>query len=97
MGANSTSITTANDPIDPLSPRPEPAHTQHVGSISTALGALRRRRDPQCHLQDSFGTIPHALARPPAPASPSRPSAAPWSGPGALEYQLIAWLTNWMM
>jgi hypothetical protein len=69
MGANCTSITTVHDPIDPLSPRSEPAPTQHVGSISTALGALRRRRDPQCHLQDSFGTTPARLARPTAPAS----------------------------
>jgi hypothetical protein len=68
MGANSTSITTVNDPIDPLSPRSEPAHTQHVGSISTAYGALRRRRDPQCHQQNSFGTTP---ARP-RPADSSR-------------------------
>jgi hypothetical protein len=47
---------------------PTPAHTQHVGSISTAYGALRRRRDPQCHQQNSFGTTP---ARP-RPADSSR-------------------------
>jgi hypothetical protein len=56
--ANSTTITTVNDPIDPLPPRSEPAHTQHVGSISTAYGALRRRRSSQCPQQNSFGTTP---------------------------------------
>jgi hypothetical protein len=96
MGANCTSITTVHDPIDPLSPRSEPAPTQHVGSISTALGALRRRRDPQCHLQDSFGTTPARLARPTAPASYTGDFCSP-CGRGALDRQLIAWLTNWMI
>jgi hypothetical protein len=56
--ANSTTITTANEPIDPPPPRSEPAQIQHVGSISTAYGALSRRRSPQCLQQDSFGTTP---------------------------------------
>ena len=57
-----------NDPIDSRPPRSEPAHTQHVGSISTAHGALSRRRRSQCLEQDSFGTTP---AHPP-PADGSR-------------------------
>jgi hypothetical protein len=62
--------TTARDPIEPPPPRSGPAHTQHVGSISTAYGALRRRRDPQCLQQDSFGTTP---AHPPQPHGSREP------------------------
>jgi hypothetical protein len=47
----------------------------NVGSISTAYGALRRRRDPQCHQQDSFGTTPEYTPKPTAPVSSNGPSA----------------------
>ena len=64
-----TTITTANDPLILSPPCSGPASHHHVGSISTAYGALGWRCGSQCCQQNSFGTTPGCPSHPTAPAS----------------------------
>ena len=78
--------------------RSEPASHNHVGSLSTAYGTHRRRRDPQCHQQTSFGTPPtRPSSRKRLPRASSTPSLASYSGLSLLLLQLNVWLTDWVI